>query len=310
MKSRIFQIALLSAATIGFTACGGDSGAFKKVKGVEYKIVKDEKGKNAAIGDVVEFNLVAKVDTMVLNDTWKQGRPGVMRLDSARTGDWQAVLPFLSVGDSAVVVVSCDTILKGIPADQLSRVPEWLKSGNKITINLSLVSVKSEEQYNKDMEVKQAEEMKKMEEQKAAQMPMDDKALQDYFAQKGIKAEKTASGLYYTIQKPGSGAQITKGQTASMMYTGKTLDGMPFDSNVDTSIGHHGTDPLVFQVGAGQMIPGVDEGVALLRKGAKATLYLPSPIAYGPQSPSPKIPANAIMIFEVEIKDVKSESNK
>jgi FKBP-type peptidyl-prolyl cis-trans isomerase len=58
------------------------------------------------------------------------------------------------------------------------------------------------------------------------------------------------------------------------------------------------------------MIPGVDEGVALLRKGAKATLYLPSPIAYGPQSPSPKIPANAIMIFEVEIKDVKSESNK
>jgi FKBP-type peptidyl-prolyl cis-trans isomerase len=307
MTTRIIPIALLGAAAIGFTACNS-GGEIKKVKGVEYQIVKDAKGKNAAIGDIVEFNLIAKVDTTTLNDTWKQGQPGVMRLDSARNGDWQAVLPYLSPGDSAVVYVSCDTILKNIPADQLSRVPAWLKKGNKITINLSLVSIKTEEQYNKEMEAKQAEQMKKMEEQKAAQLPLDDKSLQEYFAKNNIKAEKTASGLYYTIQKPGSGAQIAKGQMASMKYTGKTLDGNIFDSNVDSAVaarGGHDTKPLTFTVGMGQMIPGVDEGVALLKKGAKAVFYLPSPIAYGPQSPSPQIPANAIMIFEVEITDVK-----
>jgi FKBP-type peptidyl-prolyl cis-trans isomerase FkpA len=305
MTSRIIPIALICAATIGFTACNGGGGELKHVKGVEYRIIKDAKGKNAAIGDIVEFNLKATVDTTVLNDTWKQGQPGVMRLDSARNGDWQAVLPFLSPGDSAEVIVSCDTILKNIPADQLSRVPGWLKKGNKITISISLVSVKNEEEYNKEMEAKQAEQMKKIEEQKAMQLPLDDKALQEYFAKNNIKAQKTESGLYYTIEKPGSGAVIGKGKTASMMYTGKTLDGTPFDSNIDTAIGHHGNDPLTFQVGQGQMIPGVDEGVALLKKGSKATLYLPSPIAYGPQSPNPKIPANAIMIFEVEIKDVQ-----
>ncbi len=306
MTTRILPIALLSAATLGFTACGSGGGEFKKVKGIEYKIVKDVEGKTAVIGDIVEFNIIAKADTATLNDTWKQGRPAMMRLDSARTGDLQAVLPFLSVGDSAIVLISCDTILKNIPPDQMNRLPPWLKKGNKVTINVSVVSIKTEEQYNKDMEGKQAEEMKKMEEAKAAQMPIDDKILQDYFAKNNIKATKTASGLYYTIQRPGSGAAIEKGQTVSMKYTGKLLDGTAFDSNIDTAIGHHGTDPLTFSVGMGQMIPGVDEGAGLLKKGAKATLYLPSPIAYGPQSPNPKIPANAVMMFEIEVTDVKA----
>jgi FKBP-type peptidyl-prolyl cis-trans isomerase len=310
MTTRIITIALLGAATLGFNACksGGD---VKTIKGIQYQIVKDAKGKNAAIGDIVEFNLVAKCDTATINDTWKQGRPATQRVDSPRnSSDLMAVFPFLSPGDSAIVTISCDSILKGIPAEQLSHIPAWLKKGNKITINLSVVSIKSEADFKKEMDAKQAEEMKKMEEQKAAQMPLDDKTLQDYFATKGIKPEKTASGLYYTIQKPGSGAKIEKGQTVSMMYTGRLLDGTAFDSNIDTAVGHHGNSPLVFPVGQGQMIPGVDEGVGLLKKGAKATLYLPSPIAYGPQSPSPTVPPNAVMIFEVEITDVKAAANQ
>lgn len=315
MTTRIISIALLSAATIGFTACNNSGGEFKTINGMEYKIVKDAKGKNAAIGDVVEFNLVAKCDTTVINDTWKQGRPAANKVDSARnSSDIMAVFPFLSPGDSAIIVISCDSILAPMTAEQLSRgVPPWLKKGNKITINLSVVSVKSEADYQKEMEAKQAEEMKKIEDQKAQQLPLDDKTLQEYFAKNNIKAEKTASGLYYTIQKPGSGAPIAKGQTVSMMYTGKTLDGNIFDSNNDPEVAKkngHGNEPLTFAVGQGQMIPGVDEGVGLLKKGAKATLYLPSPIAYGPQSPNPSIPANAIMIFEVDITDVKSAENK
>ncbi len=309
MTSRIISIALLGATTIGFTACksGGDT---KTVKGMEYKILKDAEGKNAAIGDIVEFNLVAKCDTTEISNTWKQGHPAANKVDSPRnSSDLMAVFPFLSPGDSAVVYISCDSILKTIPADQMANKPSWMQKGKKITINLSVVSIKTQEQYQKDMEQRQAEEMKKMEDAKAQQMPVDDKILQEYFAKNNIKATKTASGLYYTIQKPGSGAQIAKGQKVSMMYTGKTLDGNSFDSNVDKELAKkngHGSDPLTFVVGMGQMIPGVDEGAGLLKKGAKATLYLPSPIAYGPQSPNPSIPANSVMIFDVEITDVKA----
>jgi FKBP-type peptidyl-prolyl cis-trans isomerase len=58
------------------------------------------------------------------------------------------------------------------------------------------------------------------------------------------------------------------------------------------------------------MIPGMDEGVALLKKGAKATLYLPSPIAYGAQAAGPDVPPNSILIFDVEITDVKTVADR
>lgn len=301
MIKRIIPIAILGAAIMSNIGCSSDSG-FKKTHGIEYKIIKDAPGKVAVKGDIVEFNLTAKADTTELGNTYKQGHPGQMRVDDIKnSGDLQAVFPFLSVGDSAVVLISCDTIIKSIPAQQLEQAQKmqpWLKKGKKVTITISVVSIKSMEQM-------QAERKEKA----AKQMENDDKLLQEYFTKNNIKAQKTASGLYYTIQNPGSGAQIAMGQTVSMKYTGKTLDGKAFDSNVDTAIGHHGTDPLTFPVGAHQMIAGVDEGVALLKKGAKATLYLPSPIGYGEQAP-PNIGPNMVLIFDVEITDVKAASAK
>ena len=308
MIRKIIPIAMVGAALISNTGCKSDSG-FKNAKGVSYKIVKDVPGKNAAIGDVVEFNIIAKADTFDLGNSWKQGRPGMMAVEEPKNaGDLTAVFPNLSVGDSALVEISCDTMLKNIPKEQ-QQLPPWLKKGKKITINLSIVSIKSRDEYQKEMQNKQAQAQQEMKAKAEKQMPVDDKMLQDYFAKNNIKAQKTASGLYYTVSKPGSGAAITMGQMVSMKYTGKTLEGKPFDSNIDTAIGHHGTDPLNFTVGAHQMIPGVDEGAALLKKGSKATLYLPSPLAYGEQGP-PNIGANAILIFDVEITDVKASSGQ
>ena len=316
MLKRILPIAILGAAIISNTGCKSDGG-FKNINGISYKIIKDVPGKTAKIGDIVEFNIFVKADTLpgkaaILADSRKQGKPSVTRVDSARQlGDFQAVFPMLSVGDSALVEVSCDTILKTVPPNQMGHLPSWLKKGNKVSISISVVSIKSMEEYQKEMQAKQAEMQNEQKAKAAQQMPIDDKILQDYFAKNNIKAEKTASGLYYTIQKPGAGAQITKGQMVAMKYTGKTLDGKAFDSNVDTSVGHHGTDALKFTVGMGQMIPGVDEGVTMLKKGSKATLYLPSPLAYGAQSPGPNIAPNSVLIFDVEITEVKAaEENK
>ncbi len=317
MIKRILPIALLSATIIGNSGCNG-GGDFKKLHGIEYKIVKDVKGKNAKIGDVIEFNIVAKVDTLdpvtkkmnslEVANTYKQGRaPQDMVKEVKQGGQFQSVFPMLSAGDSAVVHVSCDTLLSTLTPEQRMRVPSWLKSGNKIVVTVSLISVKSEAEARKDQEAAQEKMQNEAKEHAAQQMPIDDKMLQEYFAKKNIKAQKTASGLYYTIEKPGTGAQITAGKIASMKYTGKTLDGQTFDSNVDEAIAQknrHGMDPLKFTVGQGQMIPGVDEGAALLKKGSKATLYLPSPLAYGEHSPSGDIAPNSIMIFEVEVIDV------
>lgn len=172
----------------------------------------------------------------------------------------------------------------------------WMKpgTGQKIVYDVELVSVKS------------AAEMQKEHEQKsAAQKGIDEKLLQEYFAQHNIKATRTADGLYYSIEKEGNGPKANPGDTVVVNYTGKTMDGKTFDSNVDPQFQH--VQPFTFMVGMHQVIPGWDEGFTILKQGTKGTLYIPSGLAYGERSPDPAhIPANSILIFDVELVDVKA----
>jgi len=127
------------------------------------------------------------------------------------------------------------------------------------------------------------------------QADKDDKAIREYLQKNNINASKTASGLYYVITKEGTGENPAAGDKVSVMYTGKLIDGTVFDSN-------EGRSPLNFALGKGQVIKGWDEGIQLLKKGTKATLFLPSGIAYGARKQA-KIPANSILIFDVELTD-------
>ena len=130
----------------------------------------------------------------------------------------------------------------------------------------------------------------------------EEKQLKDYFAKNNLKAEKTQSGLYYTITKQGTGENAHGGQKVSMNYTGKLLNGTVFDSNVDPKFNH--VQPFDFTLGAGQVIRGWDEGVALLKQGSKATLYIPSALGYGEQGAGGAIPPNAVLLFDVEVLNI------
>jgi FKBP-type peptidyl-prolyl cis-trans isomerase FkpA len=135
------------------------------------------------------------------------------------------------------------------------------------------------------------------------QKAIDDKILADYFAKNKITAKKAPSGLYYTINKAGNGEKPKFGKHVTMNYLGKLMDGTRFDGNVDEKYNPvPGRDPFVFTLGVGQVIRGWDEGIKLLEKGSRATLYLPSWLAYGPNGMGP-IPPNAVLIFDVEVVD-------
>ena len=75
------------------------------------------------------------------------------------------------------------------------------------------------------------------------------------------------------------------------------MEGQKFDSSYDRG------EPFSFELGVGMVIAGWDEGIGYLSKGAKGTLYIPSPLAYGPKGACGVIPGNAILIFEVELID-------
>ncbi len=122
--------------------------------------------------------------------------------------------------------------------------------------------------------------------------------LHAYIESNNITTEPTASGLYYIETLAGTGAQATTGDIVDVHYTGTFLDGTKFDSSYDRG------EPFEFTLGRGEVIKGWDEGIAYMKEGGKATLIMPSSLAYG-ASGAGTIPPYTSLIFKVELVDVK-----
>ncbi len=109
---------------------------------------------------------------------------------------------------------------------------------------------------------------------------------------------KTDSGLEYVITEKGRGELATAGSRVKVHYTGKLEDGTKFDSSLDRD------EPFVFELGAGMVIKGWDEGIALMHVGDKAILKIPASLGYGERGAGGVIPPNANLIFEVELLEI------
>ncbi len=113
----------------------------------------------------------------------------------------------------------------------------------------------------------------------------------------------TASGLQIIDTVVGTGATPQRGQTCVMHYTGwlynNGIKGKKFDSSVDRN------EPFEFKVGVGQVIKGWDEGVSTMKVGGKRTLIIPPTLGYGASGAGGVIPPNAVLMFDVELLDVK-----
>ena len=122
----------------------------------------------------------------------------------------------------------------------------------------------------------------------------EDSLMQEYIVKNKIKVAPTASGLYFISKKAGKGTQAMAGQKVAVHYTGKFLDGSKFDSSIDRG------EPLEFVLGQGRVIPGWDEGIAMMKEGEKAVLLIPSKLAYG-ESGNQVIPPFSPLVFDVEL---------
>lgn len=107
-----------------------------------------------------------------------------------------------------------------------------------------------------------------------------------------------AETVHWTDTVQGKGETATLGKTISVEYTGKLKNGIVFDSNV-------GGVPFTFTIGQGQVIRGWDQGLIDMKVGGERDLEVPSSLAYGANSPSPLIPANADLDFHIKLLSVK-----
>lgn len=107
----------------------------------------------------------------------------------------------------------------------------------------------------------------------------------------------TGSGLRYIVLEEGDGPALETGDVVQVHYVGTLVDGTQFDSSRESG------RPFAFPLGQGRVIPGWDEGIALLNVGSKARLIVPPELAYGDQG-TPSIPPNSTLIFEVDVLDI------
>ena len=239
-------------------------------------------------------------DSVIMNSRLMQPTPQPVLLPARPTpGGLEEALGLLLPGDSAVFRFPADTVF----AKTFQQpVPPFLKkAGNTLTVLTSARELVTTEAMMARRQKEQAENDRKGQLLAAAQTTKDIAQIQAYLQKNNATAKKTTGGTYYIIKRAGTGLPPKKGQTVRVLYRGTVLaTGKEFDSSAK-----HGNEPIAFPLGVGQVIPGWDQGIAMLTKGSKAVLLIPSPLAYGPRGAGADIPANAVLRFEVELVDFK-----
>ncbi|MBC7903539.1 MAG: FKBP-type peptidyl-prolyl cis-trans isomerase [Gemmatimonadaceae bacterium] len=302
MKKINFLFSLLVAA-LAFVSCN-NTGYQKTKSGLMYKIIGSSKDSLVKEGNILKINYTIRLGS---NDSIIQSSYGKMpafakvfaaNAPGAEPYNPSEVFSLVHKGDSVVIVQLVDTLLKQRPMGM----PPFLKKGDKLITTFKVIEVfNSEELARTDNEAEMTKERARMEKENEAKLASGIKEIENWLAQKNIKAQQTGKGTFVAVTDPGTGMQADSGKFVSVRYTGKKLsDGSEFESN-----NKPGAPPLNFTIGAGEMITGMDEGVRVFKKGGKGVLYIPGSLAYGanPQPGSPFKPFDAL-IFEIEVLDV------
>lgn len=127
------------------------------------------------------------------------------------------------------------------------------------------------------------------------QAEIDDQIIQNYLSTNKLNAAKDPSGLYYMTNVAGTGESPTLASTVEVKYKGTLINGTVFDQTaVDKT----------FTYKLSGLISGWQIGIPMMKKGGKATFFIPSALGYGSYATGP-IPANSVLIFEIELIDIK-----
>lgn len=324
---------LLSVASVLFVSSCRDrivtTENGKTKEGNEYRIFRQgDNSHNITEGDIIDFHVVIKnPKDSVLQDSYKQGQPIANYKFSEKEGP-KAILgmfKMLTVGDSAIFRIKTEVEMAENKAniakmvakmkEERALLPDSLRKKTEDRFQAQLTQIKKDEDEMpkfypagkfityvvKVMKVVNPQETEKKEKAE----------LEEYIKKNNLKVKTTESGLKYVITKEGTGKTPERGEVVKVNYVGKLFNGRVFDTSIEAEAKKAGLEqpgrkyePLNIPIGVGQVIPGWDEGIMLLNKGAKATLLIPNKLAYGMNSPSKDIPAGAPLLFEVEVIDI------
>lgn len=182
---------------------------------------------------------------------------------------------------------------KNLKETKIDYDPEALLQGMK-DVKEGKPEALSQEELAKAMQNLQQTAQKKQAEASEENKKKGDEFLAKNKSNANVKT--TASGLQYSVEKEGTGKTPSDTDEVKVHYTGTLIDGTKFDSSVDRG------QPAEFPVNG--VIKGWTEALKLMKEGSKYKLAIPSDLAYGPMA-RPGIPANSVLLFDVELLEVK-----
>lgn len=267
--------------------------------GLKYQLHQhNEAERKSEIGDILTLNLIIQNSTdSILRSTYEEGQPLNLPLNQAPfQASFEEGLAMLHKGDSATFYVNADTMF----SKMMQPVPPFIAKGSDIRFVVRLLDVQTMEEFQQDQTAKNSK-----------QKDTDIDIIKEHLDKNNLtaKAKNFESGVYYVTEKEGTGNAVEVGDQIKVDYTGKFLDGTVFDSSVENPYGRE-PQPLEFQIGTGMVVPGFEEGVKGMKKGEKRTIFIPSPLAYGPNGQPGAIPPNSVLVFDLELRDLTKSAKK
>lgn len=272
----------------------------KTKSGLVYKIFPGD-GKDTAYakaGQFAKFHIsyILTAKDSVINSSFGHV-PNYSGIDTSKRSEYSAIeiLPFMRVGDSAICVISIDTLVnRGMVNgynDQLFIKGSTIKCYVKL---LQLFKTETDliADYQKEMDADKEREIKDIE---------------AYMAKNNLKGTRTKSGAFVVIENPGDQTlKADSGMKAAIRYKGYLMkdNSKVFDTNMDTSKGKTEAYPVV--VGTRSVIQGWDESLPYFGKGGKGKVLVPSALGYGPQGNGPDIGPYSSLVFDIIVEDVSA----
>jgi FKBP-type peptidyl-prolyl cis-trans isomerase len=261
-------------------ACN-NSGEFKKAEsGLRYKFISiNESGKKPSLGEVLvlRIKILTEKDSVIFDSNLELQQTAPKHAG----GSIEDGFSMMHIGDSVHFIIPVDSFYY----KTLKRKPEFpTQPGDDLTFQLKLLSIKTQEEIA-------AENARLIQQIKDNEMPL----LQDYLTRENITVKPTPTGLYYIELQKGKGKIPVKDKKVTMNYTAMRIDGRIFDSSNTSG------KPLAFTVGKGEVMPGLDEAVTLMREGGKGKFIIPSNLGYKEEGIKGLIPPYSTLIFELEL---------
>jgi FKBP-type peptidyl-prolyl cis-trans isomerase FkpA len=291
-------LVMMIAMMILASSCTNNKDFTVTKSGLGYKIFPGGGKDSLKPGSMIRFRLWQKIEDSLLNvpdespDRFAKIDPVPQEFDI-----WE-IAKKLTVGDSIVYRFPVDTIFSKSPNAPPGSFPSYLKKGKNMYLNVKILKkYDSVQQIESDYRAEMARiqdviaDKRKKEFEKIAKEKFQD-------------AIKTPGGTLVKITQQGTGPAADTGKIISIKYEGRFTNGQVFDGNMnqkDTAL----SKPAEFLLARGYLIQGWIEALPLLKKGGKASVFVPYEQAYGPMGDQRAIPGFSNLLFDLEIVDVK-----